>query len=185
MYKEVIESKKLFFDEVIEHFKGEIDKIRTGRATPALVDYVSVNCYGSMTPLKQIASINVPEPRSLMIQPWDRSMLGAIESAIREANLGFNPTNDGVVVRIALPALTEERRKDLVKALNHKAEEARIAVRNVREDSWKEIQGLEKDGTINEDDKFRAKDALQEVVEGYNKKIEEMRKKKEEDIMTV
>lgn len=185
MYKEIIEGKKSQFDEIIEHFKGEIEKFRTGRATPALVDYLVVDYYGTKTPMKQIASINVPEPRSLMIQPWDRGALGAIESAIRSANLGFNPVNDGVVIRIALPPLTEERRKDLVKALNQKAEEARIAVRNIREDAWKEIQNLEKEGAIGEDDKFRGKDELQEVVEVYNKKIEEMRRKKEEDIMTV
>lgn len=185
MYKEIIEEKKTSFDEAIEHFKSELDKIRTGRATPALVDYLTVDYYGTKTPLKQVASINVPEPRSLMIQPWDRGALGAIESAIREANLGFNPMNDGVVVRINVPALTEERRKDLVKALNHKAEESRITVRNIREEAMREIQNLEKDGLISEDDKFRAKDILQETVEEYNKKIEEMRKKKEADILTV
>ncbi len=185
MYKEIIEQQSGHFDEGVEHFKGEIEKFRTGRATPALIDYLVVDYYGTKTPMKQIASINVPEARSLMIQPWDRGALGAIETAIRNANLGFNPMNDGVVIRIALPPLTEERRKDLVKALNQKAEEARIAVRNIREDAWKEILHLEKDGIIGEDDRFRAKDELQKLVEEYNKKIEEMRKKKEEDVMTV
>lgn len=185
MYKEVLTEKSAHFDEAIEHFKGEIEKFRTGRATPALVDYLVVDYYGTKTPMKQIASINVPEPRSLMIQPWDRGALSAIETAIRAANLGLNPTNDGVVIRIALPPLTEERRRDLVKALNQKSEEARIAVRNIREDAWKEIQNLEKEDLIAEDDKFRAKDELQEVVETYNRKIEELRKKKEEDMMTV
>lgn len=185
MYQETIQQHELLFSETIDHFKGEIEKFRTGRATPALVDYLIVDYYGTKTPLKQIASINVPEPRSLMIQPWDRGALSAIENAIRVANLGFNPLNDGVVLRIALPPLTEERRRDLVKALNQKSEEARIAVRNIREDAWKEIQNLEKNGAISEDDKFRAKEELQAVVETYNKKIEEMRKKKEEDIMTI
>jgi ribosome recycling factor len=185
MYKEIIEQQGVNFSETIEHFKSEIEKFRTGRATPALVDYLVVDYYGTKTPMKQIASINVPEPRSLMIQPWDRGALSAIETAIRTANIGLNPTNDGVVVRIALPPLTEDRRKELVKSLNHKAEEARIAVRNIREDAWKEIQSLEKEGLIGEDDKFKAKEELQEVVELNNKKIEEMRKKKEEDMMTV
>lgn len=185
MYKEVIEEKTGHFEEAIEHFKGEIEKFRTGRATPALVDYLVVDYYGTKTPMKQIASVNVPEARSLMIQPWDRGALGAIETAIRTANLGLNPTNDGVVIRIALPPLTEERRRDLVKALNQKSEEARIAVRNIREDAWKEIQNLEKEGLIAEDNKFRAKEDLQEVVEEYNRKIEELRKKKEDDMMTV
>lgn len=185
MYQDIIAGQEEKFDEAIEHFKGEIEKFRTGRATPALVDYLVVDYYGTKTPMKQIASINVPEPRSLMIQPWDRGALSAIETAIRNANLGFNPMNDGVVIRIALPPLTEERRRDLVKALNQKAEEARIAVRNIREDAWKEIQHEEKEGNIAEDDKFKAKEELQEVVEAKNKTIEEMRKKKEEDMMTV
>lgn len=185
MYKEIIEQQEMNFEEVLEHFKGEIDKFRTGRATPALVDYLVVDYYGTKTPMKQIASINVPEPRSLMIQPWDRGALSAIETAIRVANIGLNPTNDGVVIRIALPPLTEERRKELVKALNQKAEEARIAIRNIREDAWKEIQVLEKDGVIGEDSKFKAKEELQEVVEINNQKVEEMRKKKEVDMMTV
>lgn len=185
MYKDIIEQQNAHFIEATDHFKGEIEKFRTGSATPALVDYLVVDYYGTKTPMKQIASINVPEPRSLMIQPWDRGALGAIENAIRTANIGLNPMNDGVVIRIALPPLTEERRKDLVKALNQKSEEARIAVRNIREDAWKEIQNLEKEGVIGEDDKFRAKEALQEVVEAYNRKIEEMRKKKEEDMMTI
>lgn len=185
MYQDIIALQEEKFIEALEHFRGEIDKFRTGRANPALVDYLIVDYYGTKTPMKQIASINVPEPRSLMIQPWDRGALSAIETAIRNANLGFNPMNDGVVIRIALPPLTEERRRDLVKALNQKAEEARIAVRNIREDAWKEIQHEEKEGNIAEDDKFKAKEALQEVVEGKNKMIEEMRKKKEEDMMTV
>ena len=185
MYKEIIEQQEMNFEEVLEHFKGEIDKFRTGRATPALVDYLVVDYYGTKTPMKQIASINVPEPRSLMIQPWDRGALSAIENAIRTANIGLNPNNDGVVIRIALPPLTEERRKELVKALNQKAEEARIAIRNIREDAWKEIQALEKDGSIGEDDKFKAKEELQEVVEINNQKVEEMRKKKEVDMLTV
>ncbi|MDD5083317.1 MAG: ribosome recycling factor [Candidatus Moranbacteria bacterium] len=185
MYKEIIDQQGEGFGEAVEHFKGEIEKFRTGRATPALVDYLVVDYYGTKTPMKQIASINVPEPRSLMIQPWDRGALSAIETAIRSANIGLNPMNDGVVIRIALPPLTEERRRELVKALNQKAEEARIAVRNIREDVWKEIQNLQKEGLIAEDDKFRAKEELQEVVELNNKKIEELRKKKEEDMMTV
>jgi ribosome recycling factor len=185
MYKAIIEQQEMNFEEVLEHFKGEIDKFRTGRATPALVDYLVVDYYGTKTPMKQIASINVPEPRLLMIQPWDRGALSAIETAIRGANIGLNPTNDGVVVRIALPPLTEERRKELVKALNQKAEEARIAIRNIREDAWKEIQVLEKDGVIGEDSKFKAKEELQEVVEINNQKVEEMRKKKEVDMLTV
>lgn len=185
MYTALIQEKKADFEKSIEHFQLELAKLRTGRATPALIEDVKVDYYGTKTPLKQMAAISSPDPRSLMVQAWDRSALALIENAIRESDLGLNPVNDGVVVRINIPTLTEERRKDLVKVLNQKAEEARIAVRAVREDAWKEIQELEKGGTINEDDKFKAKDKLQEVVDVFNKKIEEVRAKKEQDIMTV
>jgi len=185
MYKQAIEEKRNIFEEAIGHFKSELGKIRTGRASPSLVEGVMADYYGIKTPLIQIASINTPEPRLLVIQPWSRDSLVAIESAIREANLGFNPSNDGSIIRINVPPLTEERRKELVKFLHKKAEEARVSVRNVREEIWKKIQDLEKSGVVSEDDKFLGKDALQKVVDEYNKKIEEMAGKKEKEIMTV
>ena len=185
MYAEIIQKKRGEFDKAIEHLHGELSKLRTGRATPSLIEDVKVDYYGTKTPLKQMAAISSPDPRSLMVQAWDRSALALIENAIREADLGLNPNNDGVVIRINIPTLTEERRKDLVKVLNQKAEEGRIAVRAIREDCWKEIQEIEKEGLINEDDKFKAKDKLQEVVDEFNKRIEEVRAKKEQDIMTV
>lgn len=185
MYQEIINEKKQKFEDAVEHYHGEIAKFRTGRATPALIEHILVEYYGTHSPLKQISSISAPDPRSLMVQPWDRGALGAIETAIRSANLGLNPTNDGVVVRIMLPALTEDRRKDLVRSLNQTTEEARVAIRNVREEILKEIQSAEKEGLMSEDDKFRGKDATQEVVEEYNGKIEDLRKKKEAEIMTV
>ncbi|HMN19689.1 MAG TPA: ribosome recycling factor [Candidatus Moranbacteria bacterium] len=184
-YMEAISSKQTDFDKAIEHFKAEAGKLRTGRATPSLVEGLSVDYYGTKTPLIQMASISAPEPRQIVIQPWDRSALGAIESAIRESDLGLSGTNDGIVVRINIPMLTEERRKELVKVLGQKAEEARIAVRGVREDILKDVQALEKSGVISEDDKFKAKDRIQEIVDEYNKKIEELRAKKEQEIMTV
>ncbi len=185
MYQDIIENKKKFLEDSLEHFSEEMAKLRTGRATPALVEHVLVDYYGAKSPLKQIASVSAPEARLLVIQPWDRGSLSAIESAIREANLGFNPSSDGVVIRISIPALTEDRRRDLVKALNRVAEDARIAVRTVREDAWKEIQEFEREGGMSEDDKFRGKDVLQEVIDAYNGRIEEMRVKKEKDIMTI
>lgn len=185
MYTALIQEKKNDFEKAIEHLQTELAKLRTGRATPSLIEDVKVDYYGTKTPLKQMAAISSPDPRSLMVQAWDRGALALIENAIRESDLGLNPNNDGVVIRINIPALTEERRKDLVKVLNQKAEEARIAVRAIREDAWKEIQEMEKEGGINEDDKFKAKDKLQEVVDVFNKKIEEIRAKKEQDIMTV
>ncbi len=185
MYQKIIESKKEQMDKAIERFKDEMLKIRTGRANPALIEDLMVDYYGTKTPLKQIANINVPEPRVLVIQPWSADSLANIEAAIKMSDLNLSPNNDGEVIRINIPPLNEERREELVKILNKKAEEARIAVRNAREDAWQEIQDLEKNGQIAEDDKFRGKDKLQEVVNEYNEKIEELRDAKEEDIMTV
>ncbi|HBI17424.1 MAG: Ribosome-recycling factor [Candidatus Moranbacteria bacterium GW2011_GWF2_34_56] len=185
MYKKIIEDKKKDLDGAMEHFKFEMSKIRTGRANPSLVEDLLVDYYGTKTPLKQIANINVPEPRTLLIQPWGRDTLSSIETAIKISDLNLTPNNDGEVIRISIPALNEERRMELVKILNKKAEEARISVRNIREDIWREIQELEKNGEIAEDDKFRGKERLQEVINEYNKKIDEMREKKEQEILTV
>ena len=185
MYSEIIKEKTVEFEKAIEHFKGEASKVRTGRATPALVEDVLVNYYGAQTPLKQIASISAPEPRSLVIQPWDRGAIAAIEGAIRDSQLNLNPMNDGILVRINIPMLTEERRKEMVKVLNQKAEEARISLRSVREDIWKELQKIEADGGVSEDDKFKGKEKLQEVVDEFNRKVEEIRINKEKEIMTV
>lgn len=185
MYQSIIDDRKELFEEAIVHFSEEMAKIRTGRATPALIDHILVDYYGTRSPLKQIASVSAPEARLLLVQPWDKGSLVSIEAALREANLGLNPSNDGQVIRLSVPALTEERRRDLVKSLNRLAEEARIAIRTIREDAWKDIQDLEKSGGMGEDDKFHGKDALQDIVETYNIRIEELRKKKEGDIMTV
>lgn len=185
MVKELIAQKIASFENAAEHFKNETAKIRTGRANPGLVEGLLVDYYGVKTPLKQIASIAIPEARQILIQPWDKGSLVQIEAAIRESDLGLNPNNDGQAIRITLPALTEERRHDLVKALNSRAEESRIAVRNVREEIWKDIQDLERKGDISEDDKFHGKDELQKVVDEYNHRIEEIRTKKEQEILTV
>lgn len=185
MYKEAIEKKKAELEKTIEHFKEELNQLRTGRASVALVDNLLVDYYGAKSPLKQVASISVPEPRTIAIAPWDKDSLVNIEKAIRESQLNLNPNNDGQVIRINIPALNEERRKELVKVLNQKAEEARITIRKHREDAWEEIQKMEKGGVIGEDDKFAGKDKLQEMVDAYNKKVEEIRTKKEEEIMQV
>ncbi len=185
MYKDVINDKRKDFDKSIEHFKEELNQLRTGRASSVLVEKLSVDYYGTKTPLKQMASITIPEARTIVISPWDKSALSGIEKAIRESQLNLNPVNDGQVVRINIPALTEERRKELVKVLNQRAEEARIVVRKHREEVWEEIQNLEKEGVIGEDDKFAGKEELQKVVDEYNKKIEEIRAEKEKEILTV
>lgn len=185
MYNEIINLHKEDLENAIEHFKNESSKIRTGRANPSLVEDLMVDYYGAKTPLKQIASINTPEPRTIAIQPWDRGALSAIEGAIRSSDLNLNPMNDGILVRVNIPMLTEERRREMVKVLNQKNEEARIAIRTIREEILKEVKDAEKAGQISEDDEFKAKEKMQEIVDGYNKKIEELRAKKEVEIMTV
>lgn len=185
MYKEIIENIRPEMEKTIEFFKHELNQLRTGRASAALVEDLLVDYYGSKSPLKQIASIAIPEPRTITISPWDKGNLVNIEKTIRESQLGLNPNNDGQVVRINIPALTEERRRDLVKVLNNKAEEARIGIRKHRESTWEEIQKMEREGVIGEDDKFAGKDKLQEVVDEYNRKIEEIRLIKEKEILTV
>ncbi|MFZ2188912.1 MAG: ribosome recycling factor [Candidatus Moraniibacteriota bacterium] len=181
MYKEIIEKSKVNFEKSVTHFKENLGKVRTGRASTAMVDDLMVDYYGSRSPLKQVASVSVPEPRMIVISPWDKSTLAIIEKAVKESDLGLNPMNDGQIIRINIPALTEERRKEFVKVLNQEAEGARVAVRKLREDVWDEIQGL----TIGEDDKFQGKEKLQKIVEEYNAMIEEIRKKKETEIMQV
>lgn len=185
MVKELIDKKKTDFEKAIEHFKEDLGQLRTGRASTSLVDSLMVDYYGSKSPIKQVASITAPDPKTIMISPWDKDNLVSIEKAVRESQLNLNPMNDGQVIRINIPPLTEERRKELVKVLNQKAEEARVSVRKIREAAWSEIQEWEEEGKIGEDDKFSGKDKLQEVVNEYNKKIEEIREKKEEEVMTI
>ena len=181
MYRELIEKSRVNFERTLMHFKENLGKVRTGRATTAMVDTLMVDYYGAKSPLKQVASVSVPEPRTIVISPWDKSTLALIEKSIKESDLGLNPMNDGALIRINVPALTEERRKEFVKILNQEAEGARVAVRKLREDVWDEIQTL----TIGEDDKFQGKEKLQKVVEEYNVLIEGIRKKKEVEIMQV
>jgi ribosome recycling factor len=185
MYESIIEAKKIDLEDVVGHFKDEIAKIRTGRANPALIENIFVDYYGAKTPVKQVATISVPEARLITVNPWDKNSMAAIETAIRSSGLNLNPTNDGQLIRISIPPLNEERRVELVKVLNQEAEKARIGVRNVREDVWGEIQEKEKTGEISEDDKFRGKDKLQKVIDEYNNQVEDLRKKKEEEIMTI
>lgn len=185
MYKKIISSKIKDLDKAIDFFQQEIGKIRTGRANPGLVENLMVDYYGTKTPLKQVANISVPEPRLILIQPWDTDSLANIEAAFKLSDLGLTPNNDGKSIRINIPPLNEERRRELVKVLNQKTEEARVSVRNIREEAWKEIQKAEEKGEISEDDKYRGKERLQELIDEYNKKIEELREIKEKEIMTI
>jgi ribosome recycling factor len=185
MIDELIKKRKEDFEKAVEFYKEELGKLRTGRASVNLVEGLTVDYYGAKSPLKQVASVSVPEPRTIVISPWDKDNLVNIEKAIRESQLNLSPINDGQVIRINIPALTEERRKELVKVLNQKTEDARVVVRKTREEIWDEIQEMEKAGKIGEDDKFSGKDKLQKTVDEYNAKIEEIRGKKEEEVMTV
>lgn len=184
MYQEVIDNIKPDLDRTIEYLKGELNKLRVGRATPAMVEDLEIECYNQKMPLKQLANISV-QPRLIIIQPWDKRILENIEKGISQSSLGLMPTVDKEVVRINLPALNEEKRKELVKIINEKTEEARISIRHKREEAWREIQEKERAGEIGEDDKFRGKDELQKVIDEYNKKVDDLKKNKESDIMTV
>lgn len=185
MYKEIINKIKPELNKAVDHLKGELGSLQVGRATPALVENIEVGCYGSKLPIKQLGSINVPEPRMLVIQPWDSAILKDIEKAIKTERSGLSPVVDGETIRVSMPQLNEERRKELLAILSEKAEQARINIRLRREKIWKEIQDLAREGKIREDDKFRAKDELQELVDEHNEKIEEMSENKEKEIMTV
>jgi ribosome recycling factor len=168
-------------DSTHEHF----NTLRTGRASVALLDRINVDYYGTATPLKQLATINVPEPRMLTIQPFDPSSIKTIEKAIMESDLGLTPSNDGKLVRLPIPQLTEERRKEIVKVARHMAEEGRVAVRNVRRDTMKHLEELVRNGDVGDDDERRAEDRVQKLTDEHVNKIDEMLKRKEAEIMEV
>ena len=177
--------KKGKFEEIIAHLRTELAKLRTARANPAMVEDLLADYYGTKTPLKQLGSISVPEPRQLLISPWDKSVLAGIEKAIRDSGLGLNPANEGDKIRITVPQLTEERRKELTKIAGKTTEEARVRLRNLREDLGKEIK-KEFDGkVITEDDKFSLQEELQKYTDEYNKQIKEQQEAKEKEIMTI
>jgi ribosome recycling factor len=172
-------------DKAVEDFRGELAAMRTGRANVHMLDSVHVDAYGSQMPLSQVATVHAAEAQLITVQPWDPSLLGVIEKAIRIADLGLNPMNDGKVIRVPVPALTEERRKDLVKHLHKVLEEHRTAVRNVRRDGIEAVKKATKDKKITEDDERNAQDALQKITDGEIKKMEEMAKAKEKEMMQV
>lgn len=169
----------------VEAMRREFASVRTGKASPALLDTVRVDAYGAKTPLNQVASVNTPEPRLIVVQPWDKSLIGAIEKAIQAADLGLNPSNDGNVVRIPVPALNEERRRDMVRLLHKLAEEGRISVRHARQEANKEVKRLEADHELSEDEARRQLAEVQQVTDEYIGKIDELMKAKETEIMEV
>ncbi len=171
--------------KTIDALKRELLGIRTGRASPALIEPLKVDYYGTPTPLQQLATIAAPEPRLLTIKPFDPSTLGAIEKAILKSDLGLTPGNDGKIIRLGIPALTEERRRDLSKVVRKHTEETHVALRNVRRDALKDLEDLEEEKMISEDQHFKGKELLQEVTDKYIAQADEIAKKKEAEIMEV
>ncbi|MFO8192296.1 MAG: ribosome recycling factor [Bacillota bacterium] len=172
-------------DKAISAFKRELSTLRAGRATPSLLDKIEVDYYGTQTPLNQIAGVTVPESRLLVIQPWDKQAMPEIEKAILKSDLGLTPSNDGNVIRLAIPQLTEERRKELVKFVRKKAEESKVIIRNIRRDANDGIKQLEKSGDISEDDRRRAQDDIQELTDTKIEEIDKILAQKENEMMEV
>ena len=185
MIDDVLADAKDRMGKAVEALRKELTTIRTGRAHPGLIEHLRVDYYGAPTPLNQLATISVPEPRLLVIQPWDRQSLGNIEKAIHKADLGLNPINDGNVIRLVIPQLTEERRKDLAKVVRKKVEEGRVAVRNVRRDRHDELRRLQREKEISEDAQYLAQEELQKLTDGFIQEIERVGEEKEAELLAV
>jgi len=183
--KDVQASLKARMEKALGDLQHEMASIRTGRASLGILDHIRVDYYGTPTPLNQLANLHVPEPSLITIQPWDVSQIGAIERSIRASDLGLNPANDGKVIRLPIPPLTEERRKELVKRLHHAAEHHRVAVRNVRRDGNEAVKKLLKDKKITEDDEKKAYDEIQKMTDLYMQKVDQAAKIKEKEILEV
>ena len=185
MEKELLADAKQRMAKAVEAVKSEFTTVRSGRASVGLLDRVHVDYYGSSTPLKQLANVAAPEARLLTVQPYDKTAMKVIEKAIRESDLGLNPSNDGVVIRLPIPTLTEERRKELVKLVHRLAEDGRVAVRNIRRDTMKDLKELVQDGEVGEDAEKRAEQELQKHTDEHVRKIDDLVKHKEAEILEV
>ena len=183
--KTIQEECKTRMSAVVDHLRREMAGVRTGRASTALLDPVQVEAYGTTMPVNQVAQLSVPEPTMILAQPFDPSLIGAIEKAIRASNLGLNPANDGKVIRIPLPALTEERRKELTKVVHKLAEESRNGVRQVRRDANDRLKKLLKDSLVSEDDERRGLDAVQKITDQYVGQIDDLQAHKDKELLTV
>lgn len=171
--------------KAVAAYQRELSSLRAGRATPTLLDRIEVDYYGTLTPLNQLAGVTAPEPRLLVVQPWDKQSLPEVEKAIMKSDLGLTPSNDGNVIRLTIPELTEERRKDLVKFVKKKAEEGRVAIRNIRRDANDSIKQLEKESEISEDESKRAQNEIQELTDEMIKEVEQVLEAKEKEVMEV
>lgn len=185
MVKDLIKETENHMKMTIEATKKEFQTIRTGRASAGLLDRVVVEYYGNPSPLNQVASITVPDPRTIVIQPWDKTLLASIEKAILKADLGLNPVNDGTVIRLPVPQLTEERRKELVKVARKEAEEKRVVIRNLRRDANDKIKSMEKGGKITEDESKKGLDETQKLTDKYIAEIDKLLAQKEKEILEV
>jgi len=185
MVDEIINDMKRDMNKTIEAMKASQQKVRTGRASIGILDGIMVDYYGTMTPLKQLATLAVPEPRLITIQPWDKGAITAIEKAIMKSELGLTPANDGKIIRVPIPPLNEERRRDLVKMVKKMAEEYRVEIRNHRRDANAMLKDLEKEKEISQDELKSGQDKVQELTDGYIKKVDSMLSEKEKEIMEV
>jgi len=183
MREEILDEMRQKMNKTLKALERELKKIRTGRASAALLEGLKVECYETVMPIEQVASISVPESRLIVIQPWDKSILGNIEKAILKSDLGLTPMNDGQVIRIAIPPLTEERRKELAKLAKRAAEECKVAVRNHRREANEMFKELKNEKEISEDDFFKAQNQVQKITDEYIEKIEEITAKKEKEIL--
>ncbi|MFO8061383.1 MAG: ribosome recycling factor [bacterium] len=170
-------------EKSVDNYKSELTRIRTGKATPSLLDGIVIDYYGTKTPLNQVANISTPEPRLIVVQPWDKTVINDIEKEIQKANIGLTPNNDGNVIRLGVPPLTEERRKEIIKTLKQIAEESRIAVRNIRRDAMDELKTAKNNGDIPEDDEKRLEKKIQELTDKHIEEIDKLLEKKEKEIM--
>jgi len=185
MIDELLRETEARMTKSLQVLENDLRTIRTGRASPALVERVVVDYYETPTPLNQLAVISAPEPQLLTIRPYDPSSVDDIERAILKSDLGLTPSNDGKLIRIAIPSLTEERRKDMVKQVNRRLEETKIALRNIRREALDDLREFEQEKLITEDDFYRGRDSLQELIDNYNGKVEEMGKRKEQELLEV
>jgi len=183
--KEILHDCDTRMNKAIAALRNELAKIRTGRASTALLDTVRVEAYGAVSPLSQIASLSAPDPHMITIQPWDKGMLGPIEKAIQAANLGFNPSNDGKMIRVPMPPLTEERRKEIGKLVKKFGEEAKVGIRNVRRDAMENLKKAEKDDHFSEDERKRGEDEVQKKTDHHVKDIDGLIAQKEKEVMAV
>ncbi|UCC64538.1 MAG: ribosome recycling factor [Anaerolineae bacterium] len=185
MIKDLLKELDERMGKTVEVLRGDLLTIRTGRASPSLVERLQVEYYGTMTPLNQLASISVPEPRLIAIRPWDASALPAIEKAILRSELGLTPQNDGKLIRLTIPRLTEERRRELVKVVQRRVEEGKIALRNIRRDAIDDLRQFENEKLITEDDYHKGRDQIQETTDNYATRMDELGERKEEEILEV